>query len=368
MSMRLLRGALWQRRTTTGLAILAVAIGASVASALLHVSRDVSSKVTRELRALGPNLLVLPAEGGDRFLDEAAIRARLSAVALDGAPLLYVAAHADDQPVLAIGADLPALRRLHPSWSLTPTAGVATEQAPSWMGKRLMRRLGVRPGDTLELTASGNGVPVQVVVGGTVDAGGPDDEAWWIPLTDAQRLSGLPGRLSLVQARVSGSAEETRPLAQRLEADRACKAVALHSLTAAEARLLERLQRLMALVTVAALLGAALCAFGSLTDLALERRREIALLKALGATPREIVRQFFAEAAVIGTIGGVAGWLLGLVMAEVVGREVFHSAIAPRWDVPGIVVALGLGVALLASLGPVRLALRVEPAIALKGD
>ena len=67
-------------------------------------------------------------------------------------------------------------------------------------------------------------------------------------------------------------------------------------------------------------------------------------------------------------LGGVAGWLLGLGMAQIIGREVFHSAIAPRADVPLAVLGLSLLVAGLASLGPVRLALRVEPAFALKGD
>src|SRR6185436_2755758 len=61
MERRLLGAALWRNRGVAGLAVLAVAIGSSVAAALLHVSGDVSRKLTRELRALGPNLLVVPA-------------------------------------------------------------------------------------------------------------------------------------------------------------------------------------------------------------------------------------------------------------------------------------------------------------------
>jgi putative ABC transport system permease protein len=144
--------------------------------------------------------------------------------------------------------------------------------------------------------------------------------------------------------------------------------VPLHALTAAESRLLERTRRLMTLVTIAALLAAGLCAFGSLTDLALERRREIALMKALGAAPADVVRQFAFEAVAIGVAGGISGWMLGLVMAEVIGREVFHASIAVRADVPVIVLGLALLVSGLASLGPVRLALGVEAATALKGE
>ncbi|MEK7329302.1 MAG: ABC transporter permease, partial [Candidatus Eisenbacteria bacterium] len=128
------------------------------------------------------------------------------------------------------------------------------------------------------------------------------------------------------------------------------------------------MRRLMALVTVAALVAAGLCAFGTLTDLALERRREIALMKALGATPGDVVRLFVAESLAIGALGGLGGWLLGVLFAQVIGREVFHSAVALRWDVPLIVLALAMGVAIVAGLGPIRLALAVEPAPVLKGD
>ena len=128
------------------------------------------------------------------------------------------------------------------------------------------------------------------------------------------------------------------------------------------------MQRLMTLVTLAALLAAGLCAFGTLADRVLEERRDFALMKALGAGRRRIIRQFTAEAVAIGLAGGIGGWLFGLGMAQVIGREVFHSLIHMRWDVLLIVLALSLGVALASSVVPVRMALAVEPAVALKGE
>src|SRR5206468_395387 len=140
------------------------------------------------------------------------------------------------------------------------------------------------------------------------------------------------------------------------------------SLTAAESELLRRMRRLMTLVTVAALLAAGLCALGTLTDRVLEQRHDFALMKALGAPRRRILRQFAVEAAVIGLTGGTAGWLFGLGMAEVIGREVFHTSIAVRADVPPAVIGLALLVAVASSVGPARLALSVEPAQVLKGE
>jgi putative ABC transport system permease protein len=124
----------------------------------------------------------------------------------------------------------------------------------------------------------------------------------------------------------------------------------------------------MGWVTLGVLLSAGLCAFGTLTDLALERRREIALLKALGATQREVVRQFGAESLAVGLVGGFAGWWIGVLVAELIGREVFHAAITIQWSLFPVVLAVSVAVAMAAGVGPIRLALAVDPAPVLKGE
>jgi putative ABC transport system permease protein len=370
MERRLLQAALWRKRSTVALAIVAVAIGASVASALLHVSGDVSRKLTRELRALGPNLILVssPEAGAGAaatasgFLDEGVARERLAAAGIEGAALLVVMARVGDQPVQIVGADLAALRRLHPSWR------IAAGAQGSLMGARLMKRLAVRAGDSLTVAFAEGGNVLRLPAGARLEAGGADDEAWWIPLADAQSLAGLEGRVSLVEARIEGDAGAAAGTVASLERGGGTHALLLHALSATEAGLLARMRRLMAMVTIAALVAAGLCAFGTLTDLALERRREIALMKALGASRREVVRQLVTESLAIGLIGGLCGWLLGLFFAQVIGREVFHSAIAVHWQVPPLVLALSLAIAGLASLGPVQLALAIEPAAALRGE
>lgn len=227
----------------------------------------------------------------------------------------------------------------------------------------------MRAGEPLAIRIPGEAGPgVTLPAGVRLDAGGPDDEAWWIPLATAQALTGLVGRVSVVQVRVDGGAALADRAAATLEHGGALRALVLHALSATEGRLLERMRRLMALVTIAALVAAGLCAFGTLTDMALQRRREIALMKALGATPGDVVRLFVAESVAIGALGGIGGWLIGVGFAQIIGREVFHSAVGLRWDVPFIVLSLAMGVALIAGLGPIRLALAVEPAAALGGD
>jgi putative ABC transport system permease protein len=377
MERRLLFSALGRRRGMVALAVVAVAIGASVTSALLHVSGDVSRKVSRELRSLGPNLLVLPAEIEDgasagasvepaRYLEEHDLRARLASARIDATPLLYMIARANGQPIQIIGADLDAARRLHPGWKVRSEPTGADSKTSTMLGVRLARRLGVKPGEGIEIELA-NGARVSELAGASLEAGSADDEALWVPLLEAQKWGELEGRVSLAQARVEGDARAVDAAVRALDGN-GMRAVPVRALSATEAVLLERMKRLMALVTAAALISAGLAAFGTLTDLALERRREIALMKALGASRTDVVRQFAAEALAIGLIGGVVGWAFGLMMAEVIGRSVFHSAIAVHWNVPPTVLALSLAIAALASFGPIRLALAVEPARALKGD
>jgi putative ABC transport system permease protein len=244
----------------------------------------------------------------------------------------------------------------------------AADPDVSMMGARIMDRLGAVPGTRLTLVpADGGGDSVTIIVGARLEAGGADDEAFWIPLASAQRVGGLAGRASLAQARIEGTQDAAAVVAS-LEQGGGLRALVLHALSATEGRLLERMRRLMALVTVAALAAAGLAAFGTLTDLALERRKEIALMKALGATRWDVVRLFAVESLVIGAMGGTVGWLIGVGFAQIIGRQVFHSAVTLRWDVPFAVLGLAMAVACVAGLGPIRLALSVEPAPVLKGD
>ena len=370
MESRLLIAGLSRRRGRVALAVLAVAIGSSVASALLHVSGDVAGKLTRELKALGPNLLLTAemthgsmrgAKAQPGYLDEDLARRRMAEAGIAGAPLLLVAARVGGEPAQVVGGDLEALRRLHPSWTLPKG------RHDAFIGARLMARLGAHAGDSLTAVFA-DGRSLTLPAGARLEAGGGDDDAWWIPLAEAQALSGLPGRVSLVEARIEGGPGAAAAAVATLERGGGVKALVLHALSATEAGLLERMRRLMVLVTVAALVAGGLAAFGTLTDLALERRREIALMKALGGSARDVVRQFAAESLAIGLAGGIVGWLLGLGLAQVIGRSVFHSAIAVHWNVPPLVLGLALLTAGLAGLGPIRLALSVEPALALKGE
>jgi len=371
MEARLLWASLWQRRGTAGLAALAVAIGASVAAALLHVSGDVEVKLSRELRALGPNLVLAPSPAsGEDYLDERAARDRCANASVTAVPILYATALAGGHAIPIAGADLARLGLVHPSWkwSAPMTHAVAEHVTEGHAGAVLARRMGWRIGERLVLASPDGARRVTVQLAETFATGTSDEEALWLPLELAQSLAGEPGRVSLVQARIEGGADAVERAAERLQRGGGMEALPLRALAATEQGLLDRMRRLMLLVTLAALAAGALSAYSTLTDLALERKREIALLKAVGAPRRRIVGRFLAESAAIGLAGGVSGWLIGAAFALFIGRLVFHATLRLQPGVPPVVVALAMLTALVAAAGPIRLALAVEPARALRED
>ncbi len=107
-----------------------------------------------------------------------------------------------------------------------------------------------------------------------------------------------------------------------------------------------------------------------------ERRREIGVLKSLGADEREIKLMFLVESALIGSIGSIFGILVGWGISRVTsmiaqrfmesqGHEPLELFALPLWLI-GIAFALGLLVSLIAGYYPSSRAARVDPVEALR--
>ena len=238
MFWRLLRQMIVQGRGRLAVALVALVSGATVSVALLNLEFDAERKITRELRTLGPNVLVRAASvpsvagGSAGVAEEAAsvfggepletlLTTRTGGEGVEVsalAPSLYVIVRAGgDTSVVLAGTWLDVLARLEPSWRIEGAwPADRNDSGVCVVGHRAAARLQLRPGSPLELRYA-NGV-ISVHVAGVVSTGGAEDDQVFASLGVAQQLAGLPGKVSLVQMAVAGSPQQVEQFASRLVA------------------------------------------------------------------------------------------------------------------------------------------------------
>lgn len=91
-------------------------------------------------------------------------------------------------------------------------------------------------------------------------------------------------------------------------------------------------------------------------------------MKALGAPDRRLIDIFLAEAVLIGIIGSIPGYLLGLALSQFIGLEVFSVKVTPMPIVLPITIFVSVMVTVIGSLIPIRKAIEIDPIITLRGE
>jgi len=371
MSARLFGRSLGRRGATFFVALVAIAGGSAVAATMLTLKADLRAKMTRELRRFGENLALVPAE--DRpgaTLDEAAVRRALGDAA---APVLLArgeigpgAAPASEAAAI-LGIDPVAHRRLHSFWRLDGDWPQNADDA--LVGAAVARRLALHPGDRVTLRLEAGGEPLSLRVAGTVRTGEGEEDQVFVPLPLLQARTGLSGRVSLATLFVEGGERGVEAAAARLEKEiPGARARPLRPIAAAQGAILDRLDRMIWFMTAVILALAGLCLGTTLFTLVVERESEIGLMRSLGANDGDVARIVLGEVTLLGLAGGVVGLLLGTGAARLIGWRLFDAAIDPRLGVVPVVLAIALGVSWLAVLAPLRRALTIRPAAALKAE
>lgn len=365
-------------------AILAVALGTSLVSASLGLAVGMQVKMRQALRAYGANILLVPAAhpggareapGGAQLLPSMSedVLARLGSLAgdlplLGYTPLLYTVVEIGPHRVALAGTWPDAVRRVNPAWRMEgewiedrdDLSGVV-------LGTSLAQKLGLTLGAPLTLTTHGRGNRFRVV--GILSTGGSEDEQVMVTLRAAQEVSGQAGRLSLIQVSALGADRSVEEIARALESGLpGVEARTQLRLVLAEEHVLARLSLLLSLIAGLVLIASALGVAATMTTSVLERTREIGLMKALGATRSQVGSFFLAEAGAMGLAGGVLGGAAGLLLAQAIAWSIFGGDV-PFRIAPAIVsVGMGVCVAALGSLIPIRRAASIHPAGVLRGE
>lgn len=375
MFWRLLIQLLRATRARVALALVALAAGAAVSSALLNLYFDAERKLTREFRTLGANVVVGPPRQAahaepplaDELVMEGVESVRTPEV-VAAAPYLYVVARTgqDSQPVIVAGTWPDEVRRMASWWEVEGEWFGRAETQRCIVGRNVARQFGLTPGATLELRQEARSV--RLAVAGIATTGGAEDSQVLVALPVAQRLAGVEGKIALAQMSVTGTPERIAAfVAQLARSLPGMEVRPVRQLAEAEGELLARI-RVLVFAAIALILAlTALCVLATMTAVAMEHRRDVGLMKALGGEMSRVVRLFLTEAGLLGIAGGVLGWAGGLALSAWIGRSVFGVAISARPEVLPLTVALMTAVALAGAL-PLRLLTHVRPAVILRGQ
>lgn len=408
-----------------------IALGASLATAMLNIMLDVGDKVNQELKAYGANITVVPKENSvltdlyalDGQEETAAAHLKEDDLGkiktifwgfniLDFTPFVNTTVVLDDETEIKLtgtwfnhhlalntGEELDAgIHSLRSWWDVKNGQWLdeqkeGTVNGGAMVGTVLAERLGISSGDTLHVKTSDGEKTLSVV--GVFDSGGDEDEQIFTTLATAQELSGTKGLIDSIE--VSALTTPDNELAKKAatkgpgslspadyetwyctayvssicyqiqEAIPDSVASPVRQVAESEGNILDKTQLLMILITILSLFGSALGISNLVTASVMERSNEIGLLKAIGARDYRISGIVLTEIIITAVVGGVAGYFMGYGFAQIIGQTVFNSSIEMKPMVIPIVAVLIVIVTLAGSIPAIRMLLRLRPAEVLHG-
>jgi putative ABC transport system permease protein len=399
-----------RRKAKAVFLVIGIAIGIGTAVALLSLSTSIKEEIGSQLDRFGANIIVVP-QSNSLSLDYGGLS--VSSVSFDVkqlksedaarvleipyanrisnvSPKLLGAVDVDGREVLLAGVDFDSELTLKRWWQI---AGRRPEDDRQLLvGYEVARALSL-----IEMTSSteqphvshgGSHNPDEnqsqfkiirdhikiadqdhQVAGVISQTGGPEDKIIFGALGHVQNLLSKPGQLSLIE--VSALCKDC-PIgdivSQISEQIPHAKVSAIQQSVRARSETVERLTRFSAVVSGVVLVIGALMIFTTMTGSVIERTKEIGVLRAIGFRRTHIIKGLMIEVSVIGLLGGLLGWAVGL-LASWLAHPYFSESRAAFELKPvlGLVaVTAGLIIGSISSFYPIVRASRLDPSEAVR--
>ena len=221
---------------------------------------------------------------------------------------------------------------------------------------------------TAQSGADGQVRSITVTVSGILKTGGNEDGYIYMSAGDMVELTGA-WEPSIAQYSVALEGDQLTALVDSINASvPSVRAQTVKRLVQSDSGVIDMLRSLLGIITVIVLALTTIGVSTTMIAVVTERRNEIGLRKALGATSRSIMGEFMGEGVALGAIGGLVGAAAGYALAAAISWNVFHRAVAVHPLILIATVVSSVAVAVVACLPPVRRALAVDPALVLRGE
>jgi putative ABC transport system permease protein len=373
----LLRAALLGRRRAAS-ALLAMIVAAALATAMMNLYVDVQAKLRSEFRNYGSNVVIV-AKDGQSLPDDALAKVEsvLGAKTL-AVPFSYAVARTQDgQSVVVVGTDFARARELNHWWKVNhwpapQELAYLVENPTSAPAIPSEALVGVRAATVVApnrhpFDLAFHGKTIHLSTAGMLQTGAGEDSRIYIDQSEFQNWTGIAA--TTIEVAANGTAAEVeasvRQLAQLLPM---ADVRPVRQIMEGEANVLNKTRATLYASAALIVLTSALCVLATLMGWVFDRRRDFAIMKALGASERLVNGFFAAEAAALGVAGAILGFCIGIGLAAWIGRVNFHAPVIPRFSVFPYVLFGCTIVALISAILPMAMLRRVQPAMILKGE
>ncbi|MGC2245447.1 MAG: FtsX-like permease family protein, partial [Terriglobales bacterium] len=336
MFARMLIRATMLRRGRAAAALVAMIVAAAVTTALMNVYVDVQAKLRAEFRNYGANVVVVARDAvapdnagnanGQSLPSDALARieSTLGPKTL-AVPFAYaVARTADGQSVVVVGTDFARARELNHWWNVThwPSPQIVAylvDGASSTPAVPVEALVGIRAAAAVtpsrqpfDLTFHGK--TIHLVPAGLLQTGASEDSRIYLDQSEFQNWTGVGP--TTIEVAVNGTPAEIRQGMKQLTAALPSAEVRpVRQIMEGEANVLNKTRATLYASAALVTLTSALCVLATLMGWVLDRRRDFAIMKALGASARLINTFFAAEAALLGAAGAILGFFAGIGVA-----------------------------------------------------
>jgi len=361
---RILRRSLLHRRARSFSALVALTVSAGVATALLTLYADLDNKLHREFRSFGANIVITAPASASLPADTLAQVKQAAGEDAIAVVFSYAVATTDrGTPVVVAGTDFAAVKRLDAWWSVAwPNP---TDSSAALLGQRAANFVA----DEHQLKLSFVGKTVVLRGAGRLKTGGDEDSRIYMPMAAFDALTGGNGGTSAVEVQVPGGAARVDAAIARLHAALPTMQVQpVRQLVEGESRIVDKTHSLMYAAVLLIALTVSVSVLSTLSASVFERRRDFALMMALGGSYLHLLALFLLEAMLLALAGVVAGFVLGSGIAWAISEGNFGTATLPHAQVLPVVLLLNMTIAVMAAVLPARRLRALQPAALLKGE
>lgn len=313
--------------------LVGITIGIASFVTFMALGGNLKREIHRETAALGANLLVIPKGScgyeqlsiltGDQMptnISAAEIATIRGIAGLTVVPFLSQQTAINNKPVTVSGIE-PGATRILKRWGIESGQYFSTpDQSGALVGNTMAKQFGLKPGDQVAVRGE-----KLTVIGVLAETGGRDDATLFLALPVAQRLFKAGDKVSYAAIKTADLAL-TDSYIEQIRVATGLGVVSDKQMLKSVLGIVGTVNITLQLIAAISVLAAAFGIVNTMLAATYERKREIGILQALGATRRRIFMLFMMESGVYGVLGGISGVITGMLAATVASPYISQNA------------------------------------------